>query len=176
MELETERLRLRPPRLTDVPDLFRFLGDPDAMRFTHVQPDLRACRRHIAAHERRRRHIGCAPWTMIEKETGAIVGWGGLYDDPFAPGWGIEVAYLLAPCAWGRGYATELVFYCLEVAEMRPGLDSVAAFAHPLNTASRRVLDKTGFAIERFVPEMQRYLYRRRLNSHTDLMTPVRPV
>ena len=105
---------------------------------------------------------------MIEKETGAIIGWGGLYDDPFAPGWGIEVAYLLAPCAWGRGYATELVLRCLEVAEMCLGLGSVTAFAHPLNAASRRVLEKTGFVIERFVPEMQRCLYRRRLDLHAE--------
>ena len=58
--------------------LLRFMGAPVAMRFTHVQPDERACRRHLAAHERRRRHTGCAPWTIAEKATGTIVGWGKL--------------------------------------------------------------------------------------------------
>jgi len=133
------------------------------MQFTAVQPDLRALRRHIAVHERQRRRIGCAPWTIIEKASGAIVGWGGLYHDPFDPGWGIEVAYLFAPSAWGRGYATELVRFCLEVAEVRLRLDSLVAFAHPGNTASRRVLEKTGFGIERFIPDMDRFLYRRSL-------------
>jgi ribosomal-protein-alanine N-acetyltransferase len=163
VELDTDRLRLRPPRLADAPALFRFMGDPQAMRFTHVLPDVRVCRRHIAAHERRRRRIGCAPWAVIEKQSGAIVGWGGLYNDPFDPGWGIEVAYLFAPSAWGRGYATELVGYCLDTAQTHLRLDTVAAFAHPDNAASRRVLEKTGFILERFVPGMRRYLYRRLL-------------
>ena len=131
------------------------------MRFTHVQADLRACHRHIALHERRRRRIGCAPWTIVEKATGAIIGWGGLYDDPFEPGWGVEIAYLFAPSAWGHGYATELVRYCVEIARTQLRLDTVAAFVHPDNAASRRVLGKAGFTLERFVPKMQRYLYRR---------------
>jgi RimJ/RimL family protein N-acetyltransferase len=112
-------------------------------------------------HESRRRIVGCAPWTIIESETGAVIGWGGLYDDPFEPGWGIEVAYLFTPPAWGRGYATELVRCCLDIAATRLGLASVVAFAHPDNVASRRVLEKTGFATERLVPEMRRFLYRR---------------
>ena len=163
MQTATGRLQLRPATADDAPALFAFMGDPAAMHFTHVQPSLDACRHHISAHESRRPIAGCAPWTILEKASGAIIGWGGLYDDPFAPGWGIEIAYLFAPSAWGRGYATELVRFCLEVAGSHLRLESVAAFAHPDNAASRRVLEKTGFAIERFVPEMQRYLYRRRL-------------
>jgi ribosomal-protein-alanine N-acetyltransferase len=61
----TERLQLRPPGPADAPALFAFMGDPAAMRLTHVQPDLRACRRHLAAHERPRRRIGCAPGANV---------------------------------------------------------------------------------------------------------------
>jgi [ribosomal protein S5]-alanine N-acetyltransferase len=139
------------------------MGDPAAMRFTHVQPNLRALRRHLGAHERQRRRVGCGPWTILEKNGGKIIGWGGLYDDPFDPGWGIEVAYLFAPAAWGRGYASELVRRCLEVAHAQLRLSSVAAFAHPDNIASRRVLEKCGFEADRFIPDMQRFLYRRQL-------------
>ena len=39
-------------------------------------------------------------------------------------------------------------------------LDLLTAFAHPDNAASRRVLQKLGFAVERFVPEKHRYRYR----------------
>jgi RimJ/RimL family protein N-acetyltransferase len=141
------------------------MGDPAAMRFTHVQPDLRACRRHLAAHERQRGRVGCAPWTVAEKSTGSIIGWGGLYDDPFDPGWGIEIAYLFAPPAWGRGYASELVRCCLDFARDRLRLETVSAFAHPDNAASRRVLEKSGFVLDRFVPMMRRCLYRRSLQT-----------
>jgi ribosomal-protein-alanine N-acetyltransferase len=161
MTIETVRLLLRRPVLADVPALFEFLGDAGAMRHTHVDTSFRACRRRIAVHEWRRRRDGCAPWTLVAKREGRIVGWGGLYDDPFDPGWGVEVGYYFHPEVWGRGYATELVSACLELADRELELAAVRAFAHPENTGSRRVLEKSGFEVERFVPKMTRFLYRR---------------
>ena len=67
---------------------------------------------------------------------------GGLYDDPFDPGWG-----------------TELTRFSVAVARQRPGLQVLRAFAHPDNIGSHRVLAKSGFRQERFVPEMNRWLY-----------------
>jgi RimJ/RimL family protein N-acetyltransferase len=61
MEIETARLTLRHPRLLDVPALFALLGDADAMRHTHADATLRACRRRVAVHERQRRRHGYAP-------------------------------------------------------------------------------------------------------------------
>jgi len=161
MQIETERLLLRPPLLGDVPTLYAFLGDAEAMRYTHVDRSLRQCRRRIAVHERRRRRDGCAPWTVITKRDGRIVGWGGLYEDPFDPGWGIEVGYAVHPAAWGKGYATELVTAALDVADNILQLPEVHAFARRENAASRRILEKFGFEEVRFVPEMGRLLYRR---------------
>lgn len=122
---------------------------------------MQACRRRVAVHEWRRRRDGCAPWTIVSKQKQEIIGWGGLYDDPFDPGWGVEVAYLFRPSAWGKGYATELVAFCLRIADDALKLPEVKAFAHPENTASRRVLEKSGFEVERFLPEMNRHLFRR---------------
>jgi ribosomal-protein-alanine N-acetyltransferase len=159
--IETTRLSLRPPRLSDAPQLFEFLGDPIAMRFTHCDVSLRQCRRRIAVHERRRRSDGCAPWAVVTKADGRVVGWGGLYNDPFDPGWGVEVGYSFHPAVWGRGYATELVMACLEFADRTLALPPLIAFAKLGNVASRRVLEKTGFTPVRFVPKMDRLLYRR---------------
>jgi ribosomal-protein-alanine N-acetyltransferase len=99
MDTETLRLILRRPRLADVSLIFVFLGNADAMRHTHADASLRACRRRIAVHEWRRRHDGYAPWTIVTKADGRIIGWGGLYDDPFDPGWGVEVGYFFHPSA-----------------------------------------------------------------------------
>ncbi|MFL6808593.1 MAG: GNAT family N-acetyltransferase [Bradyrhizobium canariense] len=161
MSIETRTLILRRPTLSDVPALFEFLGDPHAMRHTHVDASLRHCRRRVAAHEWRRRQDGYAPWTVVSKANGRIIGWGGLYDDPFEPGWGVEVGYFFHPAAWGRGYATELVSACLATADHELRLPMVSAFAHTENTGSRRVLEKAGFEVVRFVSEMDRLLYRR---------------
>lgn len=160
MQLDTARLSLRPPRLADAPALFAFLGDPLAMQHTTVQASERDCRRYLAAHERQRRRIGCAPWVVSEKGRNAIIGFGGLYDDPFDPGWGVEVGYFFAPSAWGKGYATELTQACVALARAEPRWPVLTAFAHPENIGSQRVLQKCGFRQERFVPEMERYLYR----------------
>lgn len=160
-EVETSRLRMLRPRLADVPSLFRFLGDARAMQFTHVDASPRQCRKRVAAHEWYRRRDGFAPWTVQRKSDDAVIGWGGLYNDPFDPGWGPEVGYFFDPSAWGQGYASELVAACTELADRRLGLRELTAFAHPDNAGSRRVLEKAGFAVVRFVPEMQRWLFRR---------------
>jgi ribosomal-protein-alanine N-acetyltransferase len=158
---ETAHLILRPPRLADVPALFAFLGDAVAMRYTHADSSPRECRRRIVLHEWRRRRNGYAPWTAITKADGRVIGWGGLYDDPFDPGWGVEVGYYFHPDAWGKGYASELTAACVSVADGILALPEVKAFARSENIGSRRVLEKAGFTVVRFVPDMERFLYRR---------------
>ncbi|WP_158924235.1 GNAT family N-acetyltransferase [Acidisphaera sp. S103] len=161
MGIETSRLILRRPTLSDVPRLFAFLGDAQAMRHTHADASLRQCRRRIAVHEWQRRRNGYAPWTVLTKADARMIGWGGLYDDPFDPGWGIEVGYYFDPAAWGNGYATELTQACTAFADDVLGVPELRAFARPGNIGSRRVLQKAGFDVVRFVPEMDRFLYRR---------------
>jgi RimJ/RimL family protein N-acetyltransferase len=175
MQIETSRLLLRPSRLSDAPALFVFLGNENAMQHTHVDNSISACRRRIALHERRRRHDGYAPWTVIEKMSSALIGWGGLYDDPFDPGWGCEIGYWFHPEAWGRGYASELVAATLNVADNVLRLPRVTAFAHPANAGSRKILEKAGFQMVRFIPDMNRFLFSRPrwqnegLEAHYDL-------
>lgn len=163
MLLESQRLRFRSPRLADAASLFEFLGDTTAMQYTTVQASVRDCRRYLAAHERQHRHVHCAPWALAEKQTGQTVGFGGLYEDPFDPGWGVEIGYFLAPAFWGRGFATEPVMFCVGWAKLQAHWQTLIAFAHPENLASQRVLRKSGFREERFLPEMNRFLYRRDL-------------
>ena len=159
--LETARLLLRPMRTADTEAFFAFGGNPDAMRYTHCHTSLRECRRRLAAFEWQRRKRGYAPWAVIAKVDGRLVGWGGVYVDPFDPRWGPELGYSFHPAAWGQGLAAELAHACLEWADQVLGLPEVLAFAHPDNAASRRVLDKVGFVPVRAVPEMDRILYKR---------------
>jgi [ribosomal protein S5]-alanine N-acetyltransferase len=74
MDTETARLVLRRPTIADVPALFEFLGDTEAMRYTHCDASLRECRRRIIAHEWRRRRDGYAPWTVVRKSDCRIIG------------------------------------------------------------------------------------------------------
>ena len=103
-----------------------------------------------------------------------IIGWGGLYQDPFDPRWGIEVGYFFDPAAWGHGYATEVIAACTSLADDVLHLPEIHAFAHPENVGSRRVLQKAGFEVVRFVPEMERFFYMRRRRAKP-LITSDRP-
>jgi [ribosomal protein S5]-alanine N-acetyltransferase len=133
------------------------------MRYTLNFKDTRECRRHIAAHECQRRKTGYGPWTVVERNSGQIIGFAGIYDDPFAPNWGIEVGYHFHRSAWGRGYATELIRTCLQVARDQHGIRELQAFVHPDNAASHRVLERTGFEQRNFVTDLNRYRYIHRL-------------
>ena len=135
----SDRLVFRQPRLEDAEALIGFLGDAGAMQFTVRLADVQACRGHIAAHACQAKTVGYGPWTIMTKSDGQIIGFGGLYDDPFDPGWGPEIAYHFAPSVWGRGYATELTQHCLQVGHFTIGLPVIKAFAHPENVASRKV-------------------------------------
>ncbi|TCQ74741.1 RimJ/RimL family protein N-acetyltransferase [Ochrobactrum sp. BH3] len=163
--IETARLILRKPKLSDVPRLFEFLGDPEAMQYTLVDASLKECRQRIAIHEWKRRIDGCAPWTIISKDSNKIIGWGGLYDDPFDPGWGVELGYYFHPDSWGKGYASELASAALEEAAQNLKLPKVGAFARPENQASQRVLEKAGFKVIQFVPELERFFFERSLTN-----------
>lgn len=155
----TQRLLLRPPRRADIPALHAFLGDPAAMALTSCDPDLAATRRRVLVHEWQRRRLGYAPWVAVRRADGRVIGWGGLYDDPFDPGWGCEVGYSLHPDVWGQGFASEMVAAALDAARRDGRVGRVRAFAHPDNAGSRRVLEKAGFQQVEFLPAMQRILF-----------------
>jgi [ribosomal protein S5]-alanine N-acetyltransferase len=61
----------------------------------------------------------------------------------------------------GRRYASELVATCMFIADEVLRVPEVSAFARRENVASQRVLAKAGFAMLRYLPEMERLLYRR---------------
>ncbi len=160
--VETARLLLRPPRAIDLPALFAILGDRRTMRHTHAQRSPATCAAHVWTHERQRRRLGYAPWVIATRADGRIIGWGGLYNDPFDAGWGVELGYFLARHAWGHGYASELAGACMALADGTLHLRQVRGFASPRNRGSRRVLEKAGFTVTGYVPTMHRLLFSRR--------------
>ncbi|MGZ8764816.1 MAG: GNAT family N-acetyltransferase [Acidimicrobiia bacterium] len=124
-------------RLWDDPDVAATLGGmrPTAERF------IRAAR--LAGHWD---EFGFGIWIM-RTNTGPIGYCGLAHTDISGPG-GVELLYAQLPAAWGNGYVTEAARAILDVA-FDPvaglGLGEVVAFTLPTNTASRSVMDRTGF-------------------------------
>ncbi len=58
-----------------------------------------------------------------------------------------RLGYLLAESAWGRGFATELVTGFVEWCRTQSAVRSIAGGVDADNVASRRVLEKCGFAV-----------------------------
>lgn len=148
--IETERLLLRPFRLGDAEDLHAIWSDPAAERFRGDEPawprprvvdDTRRYLEKIVSGQHER---GYAPWAVIEKATGRLIGDCGLFPTQDAEP-EIELAYGLAPDTWGRGYATEAARACVRVAFEELGAERVVADVDPTNRASVRVLEKVGF-------------------------------
>jgi RimJ/RimL family protein N-acetyltransferase len=145
--LETERLIMRPPTIADLGPLHEVWGDRDVMRW--IGPG-DAYSRDVEESERRLERIcahqeehGFSLWTVIERESGIVIGDCGLVHFAFR-GPEIELACCLRKGAWGQGFATEAGAAWLDRAFGELGLDLVVAAVHEENEASRRVLEKLG--------------------------------
>jgi RimJ/RimL family protein N-acetyltransferase len=91
---------------------------------------------------------GFGLWALRERSTGEIVGRGGLHHTLATGRDEVEVVWAIVPERWGEGLATELARTSIEAAFGRLELSEVIAYALPSNTASRRVMEKTGFQLE----------------------------
>jgi RimJ/RimL family protein N-acetyltransferase len=106
---------------------------------------------------------GFGPWLLRDREDGAVVGRGGLqytYTVDFDE---VEALWAIVPQRWGQGLATELARAAIVVAFEALELLEIVALTLPHNVASRRVMEKTGFAFERELEHagLPHVLYRR---------------
>ena len=90
-------------------------------------------------------------WPTIEKASGRVVGHCGLLDKEIDGRIEIELVYVLAPSAWGRGFATEAGRAIRDHAVTALERPRLVALIHPENAASERVAGKLGFRHERDV-------------------------
>jgi RimJ/RimL family protein N-acetyltransferase len=88
---------------------------------------------------------GFGPWVLIEKETGAFAGRGGLAWTSVEGIAEVELPWSIEPHLHGRGLATEAATAAIEWAR-ELGFDQVAALTLPHNIASQRVAQKAGFS------------------------------
>ena len=155
----TPQPKLRPTLPDDVDPLYAIQGNREAMLHSYCAPDRAATADWLGAYARRQAIDGFGPWTAVLRGDDRVVGWGGLNVDPFDPRWGVEVAYFIDASHWGRGLASEIVAAALAWAFGELGLASVDAFAKAENTASIRVLTKSGFRFTGVVAELERNRY-----------------
>jgi RimJ/RimL family protein N-acetyltransferase len=139
--LETERLKLRAPRLEDAGQVAMLANDrriaentariPHPYALTDAQTFLAAANR--SADE---------TTLLITLPQDQVIGICAL---ELREGPAPELGYWLGVPYWGRGYATEAVRALIDHAFAELGHDALQAGARVTNPASRRVLEKCGF-------------------------------
>ncbi|HMC91379.1 MAG TPA: GNAT family N-acetyltransferase [Allosphingosinicella sp.] len=150
--LETERLRLRAFRSSDLDAQAATMGDPEVVRHLGGHPFSR---------EETWRKLLCAPglwvllgfgyWAVERKEDGAYCGQLGFADfkrdlKPSIEGTP-EMGWIFAPQMHGQGYASEACVGALEWLDgALPGREATAIISHA-NIASIRVAEKNGFSV-----------------------------
>ena len=101
----------------------------------------------VANYEAEWPALGFGSWTATERDTGRLVGLGGLRVHTGDHGVAIRLAF--TPEAQGKGYGSELGRASLAFAFDVAKLDPVVALTRSDNRASQRSLEKTGMLRER---------------------------
>lgn len=150
--LHTERLVLRRLAPADAGDFAALHADPEVMRFIGAGGVLTRDRaqRSIERQQTEYRERGFGQWATVDRETGDMVGLCGLIRWPDIDGAEeLEVAYLLARAAWGRGLGTEAAAAIRDHAVLDLGRDRLVSCIYPDNHASIRVATKIGMRYEK---------------------------
>ena len=84
---------------------------------------------------------------VIERTTGDLIGWAGLAVPHFLPEVlpSVEVGWLLAPAARGRGFATEAGAASVRYGFTDGGLSRIVSIYEPENVPSGKVMERLGF-------------------------------
>jgi [ribosomal protein S5]-alanine N-acetyltransferase len=152
MQLETERLIIRPYMESDLIESFEIMQNPELFNYLHMS---------VMTLEE---YKGLFQW-LIEsystpfdqpfkysfairsKETGVFVGWCGVGILDFSPS-DKELYYLIGRDYWGNDYASEAAMALTTYAFDVIGLDQLYAKADSRNAASLRIITKLGFKFE----------------------------
>lgn len=141
-EIATPRLRLYPPRSSDLEARLAMERDPAVMRFIRPVPADAATQRAELRAALDGPQWRDAFWHVEERAAPGFIGWCGLF--PLEDSGLIEIGYRFARAAWGRGFASEAAAAALDYGFRTLALARIVAVSHPGNAASHRVLRKIG--------------------------------
>lgn len=142
LQLETDRLLLRPIRPEDFEGWVTLMGDPESARFIGGQQVRAQAWRTFMTMAGAWAMQGVSMFSVLEKSSGNWIGRVG----PWQPeGWpGTEIAWGLTRAAWGHGYATEAAAAAADWAFTRLGWSEMIHVIDPANLASQKVAQRLG--------------------------------
>ncbi len=151
---ETERLVATRYHEADLLELQALSADPKVMRYVEKggrSPE--KVRNTLTEVDAQWAKKGFGYWVLREKGGGPLGGSVTLFNET-ATG-GVELGYMLAERAWGKGFATEAARAMVAIAFGPLGFTEVWARVEGENTGSLRVVAKLGFQYVRTLPDEQ---------------------
>ena len=177
--LETRRLRVRETTEDDLDALYAIYAMPDMTRYMEgLFPEKEDEARYLRDYIRNVYGLlGFGVWTVIEKESGDIVGRCGFsVREGFEL---VELGFLIGTRWQGQGYAKEVCRAVLRFGRDELGLDRVQALVKEGNTVSYHLLETLGFQREAVV-EAEEDIYGKyyrnngKAGAHRTPVTPAR--
>ncbi len=142
--LETGRLVLRMFEPKDLDTAYRLFNDPEVQKY--LSPRNRRNLEQVAkllknstGHWKKR---GFGLWCISEKTNGEMIGYCGF--QKFEKTENVEIVFGFVKESWGKGFATEAAAACFDYGFEKLQLKQIFAVTDPRNTASLRVLEKSG--------------------------------
>lgn len=159
IQLETERLIIRPFNLSDAKRLHQIVSQKEVMKYLPEDVmSLEEVKKIIAwlidcYGKNRPDHIVKLTAAVAWKQSKEVVGWCGLGPLEFNPR-DIEIYYGLSKEYWGKGIATEAAKAMLHYGFETIRLDKIVAVTDPQNVASKRVIEKIGLIYRRTIESL----------------------
>ncbi len=138
---------LEPQMAEHAAELFAVLGDPRVYRYLDTEPpaDEASLRARLVRLEARRSPDGAEIWLnwIVRNPAGVLVGY---VQATVASDHGADIGYVLGTEHWRQGYGRAAVATMLDELRTGYGVTRVRATIERDNDASRRLLERLGFA------------------------------
>lgn len=144
MQIETDRLLIRPFRDEDRAPFAAMHADPDVMWdygyvFDRAASDAKFDR-YTTAFDR----LGYSRFPVLDKREGRFLGYCGIMPvvdvHPMAPA--VEIGWRFTRASWGNGYATESARACLKQGFEQHGMTEVLSYTRDDNLRSQAVMKR----------------------------------
>lgn len=166
LQIETERLLLRPLRLSDAEALFELNKNPEVHKYLWQTPEeeIDESIKVIEYVNRQYTENNIGRFATILKETNQFIGWTGIkfINDHIENGNTnfYDYGYRLSEKFWNKGYATEATIAWLDYGFNKMKIDKMNAYTHAENGASNHVLQKVGFNFIEDYPDSKGVIWK----------------
>ncbi|WP_435254067.1 GNAT family N-acetyltransferase [Tenacibaculum sp. A30] len=150
--LETERLILREFRESETEGIFELDSNAEVHKYLGNNPitTYKQAEDIITFFEEQYKERDIGRFAAFEKESGEFIGWSGLKlntgEKEELNGFTdfIDIGYRFIPRFWGKGYASESAFACLDFGFKEMNYDIIYGAADVENIGSNKILQKIG--------------------------------